>query len=103
MHWAEIDENNIVIRVIVADSKEWCETNLGGQWKRTYYNTPGHVYAGIGYEWYHDNFRASQPFPSWSFDPETWQWIPPVPYPRDDAPGVSRVWIEDTQTWAVAV
>jgi hypothetical protein len=40
MHWAEVDSNNIVTRVIVADSKEWCVANLGGEWKQTYCSMP---------------------------------------------------------------
>lgn len=49
MHFAEIDINNIVIQVIVADSQEWCESNLGGRWIQTSYN--GNIrgqFAGIG-------------------------------------------------------
>jgi hypothetical protein len=32
MYFAELDNNEIVKRVIVADSKEWCEQHLGGVW-----------------------------------------------------------------------
>jgi len=53
-HWAEIDENNIVIRVLVGDNNEPDEgeafmQSLGGQWIKTSYN--GKIrgkYAGIG-------------------------------------------------------
>lgn len=61
-HFAEIDKNNKVIRVIVAETKEWCEANLGGIWIQTSYNTVGgkHLldgeplrknYAGVGYSY----------------------------------------------------
>jgi hypothetical protein len=54
-HWAEIDENNIVIRVLVGDNNEPDEgeafmNSLGGSWVKTSYN--GNIrfnYAGIGY------------------------------------------------------
>ena len=54
-HWAEIDENNIVIRVLVGDNSEADEglafmQSLGGRWIQTSYN--GNIrfnYAGIGY------------------------------------------------------
>jgi hypothetical protein len=57
-HWAEIDENNIVIRVLVGDNNDpagdegysWLINNLGGNWIKTSYN--GNIrynYAGIGY------------------------------------------------------
>lgn len=48
-HFAEIDPNNIVLQVIVADSQEWCEEALGGRWIQTSYT--GSIrgrYAGIG-------------------------------------------------------
>ena len=54
-HWAEIDENNIVIRVLVGDNNEPDEGeafmhSLGGRWVKTSYN--GNIrknYAGIGH------------------------------------------------------
>lgn len=69
-HFAEI-ENGTVIRVIVADTQEWCEDNLGGVWVQTSYNTIAgkHLlngeplrknYAGIGYS-YDDNLDAFIP------------------------------------------
>ena len=45
MYFAELDENNIVIRVIVANSKEWCEQRLGGIWVQAHEPLD----AGIGY------------------------------------------------------
>ena len=55
-HFAEIDENNIVLRVCVvddaheADGESWCNALLGGSWKQTSYNaTIRKNYAGIGY------------------------------------------------------
>jgi hypothetical protein len=57
-HWAEIDENNKVVRVLVGDNNDpagdegyqWLLDNLGGTWVKTSYN--GNIrynYAGIGY------------------------------------------------------
>ena len=45
-HWAEIDENNIVTRVLVGDNNDpnndegyqWLIDNLGGTWVKTSYN-----------------------------------------------------------------
>jgi hypothetical protein len=65
-HWAEIDENNIVLRVLVGNNDDpdegyqWLIENLGGTWIKTSYNTVGGVhklggvplrknYAGIGF------------------------------------------------------
>lgn len=47
-HWAEIDENNIVLRVTVGSNDapdegyQWLIDNLGGTWIKTSYN----AYAG---------------------------------------------------------
>ena len=57
-HWAEIDENNKVLRVTVGDNNDpsgdegyqWLINNLGGTWVKTSYN--GNIrknFAGIGY------------------------------------------------------
>jgi hypothetical protein len=55
-HWAEIDENNIVLRVTVGDNNspdegyQWLIDNLGGTWIKTSYNNNIRKnYAGIGY------------------------------------------------------
>lgn len=74
-HWAQIDENNIVIQVLVGsndDSDEgyqWLIDNIGGTWLKTSYTARGgqkvnpntneptgqpgyrYNYAGIGYTW----------------------------------------------------
>jgi hypothetical protein len=58
-HFAEIDSNNTVIRVIVADAKQWCEDNLGGTWVQTSYNANfGGKFAGIGDIWDGTNFTT---------------------------------------------
>ena len=56
-HWAEVDEDNKVIRVLVGDNNDpagdegyqWLIDNLGGTWIKTSYNAKirGN-YAGIG-------------------------------------------------------
>lgn len=58
-HWAEIDENNIVLRVLVGpnhgDEGEAFFNGLGGTWVKTSYN--GNIrknYAGIGYSYWVD-------------------------------------------------
>lgn len=57
-HFAELNERNEVVRVIVADSLAWCQTRLGGNWIQTSYNaTVRKNYAGIGYT-YRDDIDA---------------------------------------------
>ena len=55
-HWAEIDNDNKVIRVLVGDNNlpdegyQWLIDNLGGNWIKTSYNNRIRFnYAGIGY------------------------------------------------------
>jgi hypothetical protein len=105
-HFAEVNSDNVVVRVIVADTKEWCENNLGGTWVQTSYNTkagehpegrPLHKnYAGIGYHWDGVGFFAPQPFPSWTKNEDTYLWESPVPMPTD---GKLYTWNEADQKW----
>ena len=106
-HYAKV-EDGVVTQVIVADNQEWCETNLGGTWVQTSYNTQGNVnsreggvalhknYAGIGYTWDGIGFAAPQPFPSWSLNSETYLWEAPTVKPVDDK---FYRWDEDTTSW----
>ena len=102
-HWAEIDENNIVLRVTVGDNNDsdegyqWLIDNLGGTWIKTSYNNNIRgVYAGIGYSYNSDEdiFVSPQPFPSWVRSGSSWN--SPTPMPEDDK---RYIWDEDSLTW----
>jgi len=107
-HWAEIDENNIVLRVLVGNNSEPDEgeafmNSLGGTWVKTSYN--GNIrknYAGIGmsYDAERDAFIAPKPYDSWILDEETCRWEAPVAYPTD---GIMYVWDEETTDWKATV
>jgi hypothetical protein len=71
-HWAELDKDNKVIRVLVGDNNDpagdegyqWLLDNLGGTWVQTSYN--GNIrynYAGIGFTYneVEDAFIAPKP------------------------------------------
>ena len=88
-HFAEVDANNIVLRVLVVDDEN--ENNgqeflanilgLGGTWIQTSYN--GNIrknYAGIGftYDAKRDAFIAPEPENATGFDEATCQWIVPT-------------------------
>ena len=103
-HFAELDDNNIVLRVIrvddarEADGENWCDNFAGGDWKQTSYNgNMRHNYAGIGhtYDSDADAFYAPQPFPSWALD-EVYIWQAPTPYPDD---GKMYFWDEAALAW----
>ena len=107
-HWAEIDENKIVLRVLVGNNSEPDEgeafmNSLGGTWVKTSYNaTIRKNYAGIGmsYDAERDAFIAPKPFDSWILDEETCRWEAPVAYPTD---GIMYVWDEETTDWKATV
>ena len=106
-HWAEIDENNIVVRVTVGDNNDsngdegyqWLIENLGGTWIKTSYN--GNIrknFAGIGftYDEERDAFITPKPYDSWTLEEETCQWKSPIEYPTD---GNIYYWDEETLSW----
>ena len=103
-HWAEIDDNNIVTRVLVGNNSEPDEgeafmNSLGGTWVKTSYNgTIRKNYAGVGYSYdsSRDAFIAPKPFDSWELDEDTCRWEAPVAYPTD---GKMYVWNEDNTNW----
>lgn len=84
-HWAEIDNNNKVIRVTVGDNNDpagdegyqWLLDNLGGTWIKTSYN--GKIrknYAGIGdtYDATRDAFIAVKCHDIAILDEQTCRW-----------------------------
>lgn len=104
-HFAELDENNIILRVIVvsdeyeADGANWCNNLLGGRWIQTSYNNRIRKrYAGIGYSYNEDldAFIAPKPYSSWVLNTGTADWEAPIPYPND---GGSYIWDEENLAW----
>lgn len=114
-HFAELDNNDVVLRVIVVDNKDttdaatgqevesigiaFCQRLLGGNWVQTSYNNNFRVrYAGIGFTYnrQYDAFIPPKPYPSWTLNTTTFEWQAPVPYPND---GKFYYWDEGTQSW----
>lgn len=112
-HFAQLDENNVVIQVIVVHNNElmdngqesetkgiaFCQSLFGGNWKQTSYN--GNMrknYAGVGYNYdaQRDAFIPPKPFNSWVLNEITCQWQAPVDYPND---GKNYKWDESTISW----
>ena len=110
-HFAQIDENNIVTRVLVIE-QDVVDSGLFGEpntWVQTSYNTIGGVhtlggtplrknYAGIGYTYdsVRDAFIPPKPYASWTLVEDTCHWQAPVPM-NDD--GKVYTWNEDTLSW----
>jgi hypothetical protein len=88
-HWAEIDENNIVLQVTVGSNDhedegyQWLIDNFGGTWVKTSYNrTIRKNFAGIGftYDEVRDAFIPPKPeIGDWELDEETCLWIEIAP------------------------
>ena len=117
-HFAEIDNNNIVLRVLVVnDSQEHRgqdflanDLGLGGTWIQTSYNTLGGVninggtplrknYAGYGYTYdpVLDAFIPPKPFDSWILNQDTCIWYAPTPMPVIE--GKYYYWSEEDLSW----
>lgn len=103
-HFAEIDENNIVIRVLVGDNNapnegyDWLVENLGGRWVQTSYSSSFRKnFAGIGFSYDEalDAFIAPKPYASWTLDEDA-KWVAPVVYPTD---GLMYSWNEEALDW----
>lgn len=115
-HFAQLDENNVVTQVIVVDNADvvdengveqehigvaFCQKLFGAdtRWKQTSYNHSFRVrYAGVGYTYNEelDAFITPKGPASWTLDPTTAMWVPPVPYPND---GQMYMWDEDNLNW----
>jgi hypothetical protein len=100
-HFAEINNDNIVQRVIVSE-QDFINSGVVGdsfRWVQTSYNNNFRKnYAGKGYTYdkTRDAFIAPKPYPSWILDDDTCQWGAPTPYPDDDK---KYSWDEDTTSW----
>ena len=128
-HFAQLDENNKVINVIVVNNEvlenkpfpesepigiEFCKSLYGADtnWLQTSYNNNFRKrYGGIGmfYDTERDVFRQQfmENYPSWILTDEG-DWIPPIPYPADgvvnnEDPTLSKIyyWDEESVSWAL--
>jgi hypothetical protein len=120
-HFAELDQDNIVVQVIVVGNDSinnlpfpesepvgvaFCQSLLGAdtRWAQTSYNANfRYNYAGIGYTFDpipspNGAFIPPQPYSSWLLNMNTFQWEPPVPYPAD---GELYAWDEEAQSWVL--
>lgn len=114
-HFAQLDENNIVINVIVIDNNdildkyqeenenkgiEYCQLLTGyNKWLQTSYNNNFRKrYACVGYSYDEtlDMFIQPQPYKSWTLNKENGEWEAPIPMPDD---GLIHRWDEESCKW----
>lgn len=116
-HFAELDDNNVVQRVIVVRNSEisdvngtevesigisYCQRLYGAdtKWKQCSYNANMRLrHAGIGmiYNEELDAFIGPKPYPSWILNSDTAEWDPPVPRPESEDEHYR--WNEENQSW----
>lgn len=115
-HFAQLDNNNTVIQVIVLDNKDLIDENgneneeLGirvcrniygsdTNWKQTSYSNSSRTrFAGIDFTYNeeYDAFIPPKVFSSWVLNTTTLVWEAPFEPPDD---GNSYYWNEDTVSW----
>lgn len=118
-HFAELDENNKVIRVIVVNNNvlledeveveskgiNFCKSLYGEntKWVQTSYNKSYRKhYAGKGftYDPDFDVFIPPKPYPSWKLNYETFAWEAPISKPAEQE-GFEWKWGELGQEWVM--
>lgn len=122
-HFAELDANNVVLRVIVVHNNElmdngqeseakgvaFCQSLFGGNWKQTSYNAnirKNYASTGYTFDTQRDAFIPPKPFASWVLNEQTCQWNAPVPMPADAGTGEPPKrynWDEATISWIESV
>ena len=100
-HFAEIDNDGVVLKVIVAeqdfinsgavgDSFRWVQTSYNHKFRKNFAG------KGFTYDKTRDAFIPPKTFPSWVFVENTCQWTAPTAYPDDDK---EYEWDEDSTSW----
>jgi len=122
-HFAEIDQSDTVIRVIVSEPEYINSGRVGNpsNWVECFMDeyvesdvplpvpiratNTKKMYPGIGnkYNYNAEVFHLKQPYPSWSID-ENYDWQSPIPKPEQveyDGNNIPLPWIwnEGTQSW----
>ena len=110
--FAKLNEENIVIDVIIVSNDDCPDPapdneglgiaflenlGFGSNWKQTSINKNFRKRTARKGDFYDSNldaFMPPQPFPSWTFDEETWEYSPPTPRTSG-----AYYWDETTLEW----
>ena len=117
-HFARI-ENNIVVDIHVVDNVNLLDESgiehehLGVNYLKSIWGEHNFVqcsytgriryrYPGVGYTYdaEKDAFIAPQPYPSWTLDPNVYDWTPPVAEPVTEFPFIA-LWNESNLNWDI--
>jgi hypothetical protein len=100
--FAYLNDQNVVITVINAQDKEWCENTMGGTWVETFESNDflkPMASPGCTYDADRDVFIPVKYYPSWVYDETVNNWIPPIPDPSNDED--SYYWDETSTNWVL--
>ena len=92
MNYAELNANNIVINVIVADQEFIDKETETDQYIILTNGGIGYTYDAVN-----EVFIAPQPYPSWTLD-SNFEWQPPTPQPP---PPPLTYWDEQQEKWVI--
>jgi hypothetical protein len=113
-HFAELDDNNKVLRVIVVRNEDildengieqeqkgidFCVNLFGGTWIQTSFSGKFRkrlASSGDTYNPTYDAFIQPKHYSSWVFDSETLEYVAPTPMPDNL---YMYVWDEETVSW----
>lgn len=115
-HFAQIDETNTVIQVIVISNADIIDENgqeseemgidlcrqivdANAKWVQTSYNNNFRkLYAQPGLKYVPEKdlfYDPVGPYPSWSLNLENYDWEPPIPVPQEG----EWIWDEQNLNW----
>ena len=131
-HFAQLDENNKVLQVVVVNNNELLNANgqeeeirgihflqahfgMNTKWVQSSYNLKfrrNHAEIGGSYDPVLDHFLPKCPYDAktWTISADTdWQWVPPVPFldmeALDEAAlsGKYYDWDDETTSWVLKI
>lgn len=106
-HFAKIENGKVTRVVVVADKHEadgpafLRSIGLEGIWVQTSYNNRIRTKFASQGDVYNDSldrFEPAQPYPSWTWSEDLYNYAPPVPKPSDTETNYYR-WDETSLSW----
>ncbi len=115
--FCKLNENNMIINAEQVDDINGATQEGGEAYLRQLYKTPSQRWIKIipgdpklgraAIDWIYredlNGFHSPQPFPSWTLNETTCEWVPPTPLPADaTGPGVQGpkyFWDESSMQW----
>ena len=87
-------EDTLVVNKIVCESKELAESVTG----LLCVEIESSLVCEVGASYINDEFIAPSPYPSWTYNNELDEWVPPVARPEDEN---HYTWSEENLNWEI--